>query len=350
MHDDSQAQKIDNTQDTNTAIQADTQSDPNNSETSSISRQDERFFSDTIDSLIKEAETMRLNAMKKHRSRGFISMSFGLIAIIIGACGFGWFLFMEGLIVKGIGSISLGIIFAAYLHFWAAQSLKSYQSDYKAVFLPRIAKALGGFKYFHNRGVSSALLKKTGITPQYDRYSAEDCFMGNYNGVKVMFSEARLYVKAAPQKPIYNGLYILLEVPGEPIKGHTIITADKGLYHKSRPSRWESLQDAPLPEVSNPSWDRFQAVSDKPEETAKFITEDLLKELSEAADIFERSALTAVFFRKKYIFISIPYEGDLFEASTVHAPITTRRTAMQCKQEIEKIMEIIDIFDIYRKN
>ena len=110
--------------------------------------------------------------------------------------------------------------------------------------------------------------------------------------------------------------------------------------------RWKALQNVNI-RVENPAWDRFVTVSNKPELAQKFVNDRLLKELSEASDIFDDSALSAVFFREKYIFLMIPYDGDMFEASDIHVPITTKRHAMRCKKEIEKILEVIDVFDLY---
>ena len=45
----------------------------------------------------------------------------------------------------------------------------------------------------------------------------------------------------------------------------------------------------------------------------------------------------------------IPYKGDMFEASNIHIPVATKQHAMQCKREIEQILEIIDVFDLYQK-
>ena len=43
----------------------------------------------------------------------------------------------------------------------------------------------------------------------------------------------------------------------------------------------------------------------------------------------------------------IPYEPDMFEASSLFVPVTTKTQAMQCKKEIEQLLEIIDVFDLY---
>ena len=73
----------------------------------------------------------------------------------------------------------------------------------------------------------------------------------------------------------------------------------------------------------------------------------LLKELSETATLFGDAKLSAVFFNGKYIFMAIPAKEDMFEASDVYVPISTNESAMRCKEEVQKILSIIDIIDVY---
>ena len=75
---------------------------------------------------------------------------------------------------------------------------------------------------------------------------------------------------------------------------------------------------------------------------------ELLKELYEASVVFDEAELSAAFFGGKYVFLMIPYKGDMFEASNMHVPVATKQHAMHCKKEIEQILEIIDVFDLYK--
>jgi hypothetical protein len=212
--------------------------------------------------------------------------------------------------------------------------------------MPKMAQVLGGFKYHPSRGISSNIISKTGIVPSHDIYAAEDCFMGKYKGVKVLMSEARLRRKAKSAPPVFNGLFVLLEIPQPLFKGHIILSADKEKVKNWRGTRWQKLQDVAVT-ASDPSWDRFSVFSDKPQEAQDIVSEALLKELAEAADIFDESPITAALFRQKYIFLMIPYDGDMFEASNIDIPVATKQHALKCKREIEQLLEIIDVFGVY---
>ena len=38
----------------------------------------------------------------------------------------------------------------------------------------------------------------------------------------------------------------------------------------------------------------------------------------------------------------------MFEASNMYVPVATKQHALQCKKEIEQILEIIDLFELYK--
>ena len=311
-----------------------------------VSRARDDEFHEHIDALIRDAESTRLSFMKRHRTRGNVTMTLGLLSLTIGAGGFGWYLLMQADIIKATGSMLIAITIPILLHFWSMAILNDYKKNYKKEFLPRLAHALGGFKFHPSRGISSKIISKTGLVPKHEVYNAEDCFMGKYKGVKVLFSEARLMQKKKHAEPIFDGVFVLLEIPKAVIEGHTILTADERAYQKWKPSRWQKLQDVRI-KTGNAEWDRFHILSDNPESAKLLIGERLLKELSEAADIFDESPLSAALFRGKFIFLMIPYKGDMFEASNIHVPVATKQHAMQCRREIEQILEIIDVFDLY---
>lgn len=311
-----------------------------------VRRQEDRAFTAALEELVEEGEALRLKRMQQHRTRSFISMTFGIISVMAGAGAFGWFFLMEADLARAVLFMILAIAAPLALNFWAERPLALYRLDHKNIFMPRMAKALGGLRFYPRRGVSVDLLAKTGVVPAHDVYSAEDCFMGRYKGVKVLFSEGRLTRKRGSE-PVFNGIFALLEIPDEKIEGHTVVTADMEMVKRCAGKRWKSLEEVNI-QTSNPDWNRFRIFSSKPASASLLIGETLLKELSEAADIFGKAPLTAVLFRKKYIFMMIPYDGDMFEASDIFVPVSTKQYAVQCKKEIERLLEIIDVFDLYQ--
>lgn len=312
-----------------------------------IQRRDDRQFQADMKQLIHESENTRLAFMKKQRFRGFVSLTSIILSVLIGAGGFGWFLLVEADIVMASLCMVCAVILPIIINIWSDMPIKNYNIHYKDVFMPKMAEALGGFKFHPKRGISSKIISKTGVLPRHDIYEAEDCFIGKYNGVKVIFSEARLYNKNKNHPPVFDGIFVLLETHSKIINGHTIITADLDMVQQYADSRWNKLKTVSI-NSTIPDWNNFQVFSDTPENATSLICEKLQKELSEAAVTFDNSPMSTVLFREKFIFMAIPYEQDMFEASNIYIPIVTKQHTLTCKKEIEQILEIVDIFDLYR--
>ncbi len=312
-----------------------------------INRVDNTRFNKALNALINESEEMRLKRMKQYRARGFIALNANIIFTLAGAAGFGWFFLVKAALTPAVFSILAPLIPIIFLNLWARNPIKTYQSEYKSVFMPKLAKTLNGLSFYPKRGVSAKIIEKLAVIPAYDEYKAEDCFMGKYKGVKVIFSEARLYSKAQKDQPIFDGIFVLLETPEEVIEGHTIITANDKMVKSYADTRWKTMDKVHI-SASNPDWEKFTIYSTKPDSAELMIGDRLLKELYEASEVFNNAPLTAVLFEKKYVFIMIPYSNDMFEPSNLFVPIKTQSQAMQCKKEIEQLLEIIDVFDLYK--
>ncbi len=305
-----------------------------------------RFEAD-IAHLMKAAEEDRMRFMRKVHSRDMMMVVIGILIVVLGGAGFGWFFLMKADLVRALSCIVAAVIVPHFLHPWAKGPLKAYVRNHKENFMPQMAKALGGLSFYPNRGIGEKMIRKTGVLPPYQRYKAEDCFMGVYKGVKVMFSEARLYGKKKNQV-VFQGIFALLETPAHMFDGLTIISANKRLVELYAPTKWKKLQPVNI-QTQSIAHDRFSVFSNN-EASAKLLVGDkLLKEFSEAGEIFDNADLSAVFFGGKYLFIAIPYDHDMFEASNIHTPVLTKKHANTCQKEIEQLIEIVDVFDIYGK-
>ncbi len=302
------------------------------------------IFQEKIDSLLRDSEEFRLEKMSKHRSREFMSLSVTLASIVLGAGGFAWYL----LIMGNIWMALLCMIVAAAPHFfmsgWVRQPIREYKKEYKGKFMGRLADALGGFRFSPNKGISKKVLGRTAIVPSHELYKPEDCFYGNYKGAKVTISEARLTSKRKKGQYAFDGIFVLIELGSKMFEGHSVITADAELA-KRLASKLKVL-----PPTNSPFARNFTIMSTLPEKATTLQDDRLLKELSETVNLFDKAQLSAAFFAEKYIFVMIPYDHDMFEASDLYVPITTSDTALRSKQEIEQILSIIDIIDIYQGN
>lgn len=299
----------------------------------------EAHFSQQMKELMARAEDFRMGKMRRYSARTGVSLILGMILMLAGASGFGWYFLMEGNLIKALGCIALGIALPAWLHYWAGGPIRSYQSEFKTQFMPDLAKTLGNLKFFPSRGISETLVKKSGIIPPFDRYEAEDCFMGRHGEVKLILSEARLSRK---KRPIFEGIFVLLDTGADNFEGTTIITADQAL----RQSAAKSLKTCP---VANPVYaGRLSVFTNQGNPSPLASDERLLKELYEMSVLFSDAPLSAIFWQKRHIFVAIPHAADMFECSNLFVPVTTQTTAAQCKKEIEQLLSIIDVVKLYQ--
>lgn len=307
---------------------------------------DESRVQGTLETLAQEAEAMRLRFMVQVRDRRFMMLTLGLIAAFVGAAGFGWFFLIHFNLPKGVACLVPAIVLPLLLRNWSVRPIETYRRDFKRLFLPRLARAFGGgLQFYPRRGISQAIIRHSGLVKDCRRYSAEDCFAGTYKGVKVIFSEGKF--NGQTSKDEFRGLLVLLETPEKMFGGHTILTSDTHLARSMAATRWKTLNAVPM-KVENPAWNRFALYSDAPEEAGALAGERLLKELCEAADAFGGSKISASFFGGKYAFIMLPNDLNMFEPSAIYEPVTIHSFSTNLKREIARILEIIDIFDIYK--
>ncbi|MFN3700133.1 MAG: DUF3137 domain-containing protein [Alphaproteobacteria bacterium] len=303
---------------------------------------DEHIFQERINQIMHDAESFRLYKMGLHQGREFVSLTVTLAATVIGGSGFAWFFLMEGNLLLALLSMLVAVVPHIVLSRWVNAPVTKYKNDYKTRFMPRVAEALGGLEYFPKRGISRKVLARTGIVPAHDVYKAEDCFAGCYRGAKITLSEARLSRNNNKGQYTFDGLFVLIELPFEIFKGHSVLTADYALAKRLM----KRLTQFPV--TSERFVKLFTLLSSDAGNAQTLNSERLLSELHEAMLIFGKAPLSAAFFAQKYIFIQIPHAEDMFEPSDLNVPITTSDTMLKCKKEISQLLSLIDIVDVLK--
>ncbi|MFP4314251.1 MAG: DUF3137 domain-containing protein [Alphaproteobacteria bacterium] len=308
--------------------------------TSEIETTDDHIFATRLDSFLKESEDFRMQKMQEHQSRDFLSLTIILASVVLGAGGFGWYLLMMGNIGMALLCMMIALLPHLFLHSWVQEPINSYKREYKKRFMPKLAKILGGLNFYPKRGISRKVLSKTVIVPAHETYRAEDCFAGKYKGAKITFSEAVLKDRSQKQPEIFRGIFVLIELQQDVFQGHSVITTDGKLAQRLM-KKFKKLP------ISHPPYDSQFSLLTSDDTNKGLDKQELFKELSEASALFNNAKLSAAFFAKKYIFMMIPTEEDMFEPSDVNIPITNNEAALRCKKEVEQLLSIIDIIGVY---
>jgi hypothetical protein len=291
----------------------------------------DQAFHENIGSVLRDSEAFRLEQMAKYRNREFLTLTITLLSIIIGGSGFAWFLLVSGNLFLAVLAMIAALLPHLFLIPWVKEPIRTYRKLYKEQFMPRIADSMGGLQFHSTRGIKRSVLAKTGIVPAHDIYSAEDCFFGRYKNARITLSEARLMRKGSRDKFIFDGIYVLIELSKPLFEGHSVITMDPKLAQRMT-KRLDHVQLQSARAFAN----HFHLLSSQPDKVKALDNPDLFKELQETALLFDNAALSAAFFASKYIFMQIPYDKDMFEASDVFVPITSNDAALRCKKEVDQ--------------
>lgn len=293
-----------------------------------------------IESVLKEAEAFRLEKMTEQRSREFMSLTIMLCSVVLGAGAFAWYLLVMGNILMALLCMLVAVIPHFFLSGWVNKPIKDYKKEFKGTFMTRLAKTFGKFEYFQNRGISRKILAKTSIVPAHENYRAEDCFYGTKNGVKITLSEARLASKTKKGALSFDGIFTLFEYPNDMFDGHTIITSDPGLA-KRMAQKLSVIKD-PDSTYGN----HFTTLSSSASPSS-FLKPELYQTLDMIRVKFDNCRLSATLLNKKYLFVMIPDENDMFEASDMYAPVASNEAAKKCKSEVEQLFSIMDLAKVY---
>lgn len=304
---------------------------------------DEKFAAE-IEKLINFAEDSRLAKSKQYDLRRRLSFVATMIIGISASSWLIWFLLMGGSAIISWAALAVLIIAPILLHIWIKQPVKTYISNFKSNLMPRMAKLLGNLEYHPTSGISMKAVASSRLIPPHKVYKAEDAFRGVFKGVKIMISESRLYGKN-DKDVIFSGVYVLLLTPKGKFKGHTIITCDDDLIKTCRSSRWKKLPEIQFNEGIKPGL--FRIYSNNAEEAKGLADEDFMELLHTLNELFGNTKVSACFYGDNRVFLSIPNDTDMFEPGNIYMPITTRSHALKCKREIEQILHVVDVLDVY---
>ncbi len=302
---------------------------------------DDRFSAD-VQRLIDKAEDIRVRRSQQLDSRKRVVLTFDLLCAFTGGGMLGWLILMGSYVMIAAITIAASVVLPIVLHMWGGAPEKEYIRQFKDEFMPELAKALGGLKFKASGGISPKSVVPSRIMPAFDEYHAEDCFYGTFKGIKVLISEARMYSKKRKGEPVFDGVFVLLQTPAKKFRSHTIITADKRSAKSWMKTRWKQLQ-----RVQDEDAGSFLVFSNNPGEAQRLCDSDMMELMNRLSEIFGNSELSVAFYGGNKVFLLIPYEGDMFEPGNIHMPVTTGQLALRCKKEVEQILSVVEILDVY---
>ncbi len=254
---------------------------------------------------LSKLEALRVECYATYLKRKDLALYIGVPLVVI-ALGLELF-YMGGLPV-------IGFILGALIYYWVHACLKPYKLSYKKLVLPAVLKGFGDFKYDVSGCIDMDKIKKTHITPYYNRIKSDDYFHGNIDDIHFEFCELKLQVKRDKNtSTVFKGAAILLTMPFE-FQAHTTVGRDIGKFAnflKDKLSNKESVR------LENPEFERRYEVYSTDQQSARYI-------LSPA--MLERLIDLDTLFYKKLTIAKISKNKDLLEAH-----ISNMKGCMECE-------------------
>ncbi len=309
-----------------------------------VQLEDEKFSAEMKD-LIRKAEADRLEKSKQYLSRKRL-YTVSMMALLMGtSSAFVGLFLMGGDIRLALAAVPLCIIIPPLLNQWANQALKDYTTGFKATFMPEIARVMGKLTFHPTGGIGMKFMAPARILPAHTAYQAEDCFRGKYKGIALTVSEARLLGKKKKAEPVFDGVLVMLKTQPDKFKGHTIITSDHNAANNWQKSRWKSLQRV---EIANGiKAGDFQVFADNPEEAVQLADQDFMALMHKLSELFDSPPISAAFYAGNRVLLAIPCAENMFEPGDIFMPVASQSHALKCKKEVEQILHIIDVLDVY---
>lgn len=301
-------------------------------------------FSAAVRRLIGDAEHYRVDKGRQYDHRMRVSLALILLSVIGGGAGLFWFVVMDGNLRMAGFCVLAGAAVSILGGIWAQMPLHRYRQHFKKEFMPMLARAMGGMKYHPQGGIAWQAIVPAKVLPAHDRYTSEDCMTGRRGGIRFMLAEAKLY-REKKSSGGFSGILVLLTTPQKKFRGHTIITSDAAMIRASQGTRWKALPEtAPAAGLEAGP---FRVFSNAPDEAVRLADRDLLEHLKGLSALFGGAAPTIVFYGGDKVFVMIPHDGDMFEPGDIRMPIRNGDLALKCKKEVEQILTVIDVIDVY---
>lgn len=292
-------------------------------------------------------ENVRLRKLKAFELRKKIGLPAALLLTPVCAYLDYMLLFLQ----RGNDDSGAGITFLVLggLYWWVTKPRREYAREYKKGILPDIAKLFGHFSYQIDGEIPMQKLERSKIIPHHHRYKSEDYFFGEYNGVKLEFSEIHLEERRGSGKnrhwvTVFKGLAVLLDLKAKRFHGHTILDRDRTALFDSWKSSRKELERAHL--VDPEFEDLFDVYTDDQVEARYLVDPVMMERLKELHDEYHGKGMMAALYENQMLII-IASDHNHFEPANIYIPAADPTHVLNMKKEVESILSIIDRLELF---
>lgn len=309
-----------------------------------------KYFEQKIKPIIADIEDFRLKQLAKINQRRPWAIAAMLIVAGLGVYLINLFGTNDILIV-------VGFLLLSGIYSWAfVLPKKAYHYNFKDKLIPLIIKFFDGFEFHQQGQIPRAILQKSNIVPNFDRYNSEDYVSGKHRQIKFDFAETELARRVRTRRgsyyvTVFKGVLLLIEMPKK-FSGQTYVSRDRGKLGNFFKRKLSSLKKVSL---EDPLFEKkFEVYAGSQIEARYLLTTAFMERLLGLEKIYNenggkgKGALQCAFFDNK-VFITIPSDNNLFEPQNIKKSAINTDDFHRFLKEIQQIFKVIDELKLYRR-
>lgn len=289
-----------------------------------------------------DVETARKNYHEK--SKKYLSIS-AAIAILLGLLTgtTGQAVMLYG-IVFGVVIFSLG---AGITIFLTRKEAVLYRKAYKGYFIERNLKNIfTDLKYTHQDGISSSLLKSTGMINTGDVYSSNDLTIAKYKNIGFVQADAHIQTESTDSDgnttytTIFKGRFMIFEFPKKFNFKLELIGKRFGAYRIPSKDQNTGRKMVKI-ETESPEFQHFYKVFGQDGfETFYILDPAFIVKLQDIAEHYKRKVLLGFYDNK--MLVALNDGKDSFEPPKPYKPINEQIETEKVAKDIKIITDFVD--------
>lgn len=260
-----------------------------------------------------------------------------------------WMAFWGDMVKESENCLKLttyGLFFyGAFTYFYCSSPITNFIVGVKREVMEEFAGFWGSFSYANGLEISSDVLVKSKVFPQFDSSIGDDFFCGIYNNTKTTISEETLYKKVRTKNgttnvTVFKGVVIMLEL-NKKFDGQTVVVKDNGIFNVFKKiGRGERIK------LEDPLFEKkFEVFGDNQVEARYLLTTAFMERILQTQKAFLGKNIQFGFFDNKLL-ISIETKQNMFEVSSIFQRTTNRKMINQAFAQFSAVMEIIDTLQL----
>ena len=291
----------------------------------------------------EDVEAARITYANKTSKYMLVSVIIAFAVAIITSVGSRSFILygvVSGLLVFGIGAVITALL--------TRKEAIAYKKTYKGYFVERNLKNIfTDLKYTHQDGISSSLLKSTGMINTGDVYSSNDLTIAKYKNIGFVQADAHIQTESTDSDgnttytTIFKGRFMIFEFPKKFNFKLELIGKRFGAYRIPSKDQNTGRKMVKI-ETESPEFQHFYKVFGQDGfETFYILDPAFIVKLQDIAEHYKRKVLLGFYDNK--MLVALNDGKDSFEPPKPYKPINEQIETEKVAKDIKIITDFVDI-------